>query len=126
MEAPFSIREIAESKIKSCNPQRLAHAVNAVFFLVEIGMNIQVECRCYIRVAKYDADGFVIASAFNAPGCECVTKSMKGQMRNIQPFQQPAEIITIRAGFFGLQGSSYHVRGAGLFPYCFQGLKKRF
>lgn len=91
--------------------QEITHTVNTPFLLIEIRMNIQIKCRCYIRVTKYDADSFIITLAFNASGCKCMPEPVKNQVGNIQSFQQPAKIVTVRAWLFRLYGSTYHVKG---------------
>ena len=40
------------------------------FFLLHVGVDVEVECRCDVGVAEYHADGLVVAHAFDASGGE--------------------------------------------------------
>ena len=75
-----------ESKTNSCYSQEITHTINTPFLLIEIRMNVQIKCRCYVWVTEYDADSFIITLAFNTSGRKCVPKSMKDQVGNIQSF----------------------------------------
>lgn len=58
-------------------PKKFVHTGDAAFFLIKIWMYIQIEGRRNIRVSEYYTYGFIIASAFNASGGECMAQSME-------------------------------------------------
>ncbi len=64
--------------------QKFAHSFDASFFLVEIGMHIEIERRSDIGVAEYGTDGFIIALAFDAAGGKCVSQSVEHDQRNTE------------------------------------------
>ena len=63
-------------------------------------MYIQVEGCRYIRVSEYYTYGFIVASAFNASGSECMAQSMEHDWRDAKPFEDPAESLAVCTGFF--------------------------
>ena len=81
--------------------ERFKHLGNASFFLLHVGVNIEVERCGDVRMSQEHAHGFIIAIAFNATGGEAVTESMILQARNIEPFHQSMVIIAVGSGFCG-------------------------
>ena len=61
--------------------KELAHTLNALLFLIEVWMHIQIERCRHIGMTKYNAHCFIIALAFYAAGCKCVPKPMKYDLR---------------------------------------------
>lgn len=58
-------------------PKEFIHPGYAALFLVEIRMYIQIERCRNIRVSEYHTHGFIVASAFNASGGECMARCME-------------------------------------------------
>ena len=63
-------------------------------------MYIQIEGRRNIRVSEYYAYGFIVASAFNASGGECMAQPVEHDRRDFKTFENPAESLSVCTGFF--------------------------
>ena len=49
MEDIFFVPHVyIESKTNSCYSQEITHTINTPFLLIEIRMNVQIKCRCYV------------------------------------------------------------------------------
>ena len=63
-------------QISSILLQSLEHPVYAMLLLLQVRMNVEIECHADVRVAEDHADGLVVAAAFDAPRGETVTSAM--------------------------------------------------
>lgn len=72
-------------------------------------MDVEVEGRGDVGMAEYDADGFVIAVAFDATGGETVAQSVKFKRRYAELFHQLHVVVAVGPWFNGLRLVAYDV-----------------
>ena len=85
------------------------HFVDALFLLLSAGMDIEVEGCGYVGMTENDADGFVVAVAFYAAGCETVAQSVEFQRRDTKLFHQLHVVVAVGMRLNGLRLVTYYV-----------------
>ena len=65
-------------------PQSPEHLFDAALFLLEVRVDVEVEGGADVGVAQEDADGLVVAFAFDAACGEAVAQTMELELRHVQ------------------------------------------
>ena len=72
-------------------------------------MDVEVEGRGDVGMAENDADGLVVAVAFDAAGGEAVAQSVEFQRRYAELFHQFYVVVAVSSRFNGLRFVAYDV-----------------
>ena len=72
----FITYSLAHSRYNVLFSQRLEHLGDALFLLLHVRVNIEVEGCCNVGMTKQYAYGLVVAVAFNAACCKAVAQSV--------------------------------------------------
>ena len=86
--------------------EHLAHRINALLFLLHIGMDIKIECGTDVGVAEEDADGFEVTFAFNAAGGKTVAEAVETHLGKAQFFLEFVEVASVSPGLCWISGVS--------------------
>ena len=72
-------------------------------------MDVEIEGRGYVGMAEDDADGLVVAVAFDAACGETMAKSVEFQRRYAELFHQLHIVVAVGARLYGLRFVAYDV-----------------
>ena len=99
--------------------EHLTHRINALLFLLHIWVDIKIECGADVGVAEEDADGFVVAFAFNAAGGKAVAEAVETHLGKAQFFLELVEVASVSPGFgwIGSIGKDVEVPTYDLFQW---------
>ena len=67
-------------------------------------MDIKIECGADVGVAEEDADGFVVAFAFNAAGGKAVAQAVETHLGKSQFALEFVEVASVSPGFSWIGG----------------------
>ena len=76
MESPHPFAFYSLYYFSSLFSKRLEHLVDALFLLLHVRVNIEVEGCCNVGMTEQYAYGLVVAVAFNAACCKAVAQSV--------------------------------------------------
>lgn len=61
-----SLLEITDGRVFKA--EEFVQAVETAFLLVDVGVDVKIECRCHVGVSEDDADRLIVAAALDTSG----------------------------------------------------------
>lgn len=89
--------------------EHFPHFVNALPFLLHIGMHIEIESRADVRMTKEDTDGFIVAFALNAAGGKAVTQAVEAHFGEAELLLEFVEVAAVGSWFRRLCSIGEHI-----------------
>ena len=89
-----------------------AYAVDAPFFLLEVGVHVQIERGGDVGVAEYGAYRLIVAAVFDASRGEAVAQPVEAYRRYFEPFEHSTVVVAIGARLNRSVGTGKDVRAA--------------
>ncbi len=78
--------------------EQLPHSIDALAFLLQVGVNVEVEGGADVGVAEEDADGLVVAFAFDAAGGKTMPETVEAHFGKAKLLLEFVEVAAICAG----------------------------